>query len=164
MGILVAVLLGFFIFEAFGYVIHRLLHTKWMGPLHRAHMTHHLVKYPPTDYLSETYRSAGADNTTLRFIVAGVALAAGLIYLLPLWLCLPLLMELALVGYVNHYIHDNSHIRGHWMERYGFFRRWREIHYQHHLRMETNYGIITFGMDRLVGTYVGEGGARTFCQ
>lgn len=153
MGMLLALILGFFFVEVVGYCFHRLLHTKWTGTLNRAHMTHHLLRYPPEDCLSETYRSAGADNTTYRFVVAGILVGLLFLWLAPLWLAIPIMFDMAAFGALNSYAHDSTHIRGHWLERFAFFRRWREIHYVHHVDMNKNFGIMTFTTDKVVGSY-----------
>lgn len=153
MGTLLVLVLGFFGIEGVGYGFHRLLHTRFGGPLHRAHLTHHVKLYPPRDYLSNTYRSAGADNTTYRFVAVAALVATALALLLPLWASLPILAEMALVGAANSYVHDSVHVRGHWMERFRLYRRWRALHYQHHFDMSRNFGILTFLADRVAGTY-----------
>lgn len=144
----------FFAIEAAGYCIHRLLHKPWFGALNRAHMTHHLRLYPPQDFLSDgSYRSAGADNTVYRFLVPALVLAGILLWLLPLWAWLVVAFELAALGWANSYVHDATHIRGHWLERFWIYRRWRALHLVHHVDMTKNYGIVTFFADRAVGTY-----------
>jgi sterol desaturase/sphingolipid hydroxylase (fatty acid hydroxylase superfamily) len=153
MGTLLALVLGFFFVEAAGYFFHRLLHTKWTGSLHRAHMTHHVKLYPPEDYLSDKYRPAGADNTTYRFLVAGVVIAALFFWLTPLWLAIPVAFDLAAFGWLNSYVHDSTHIRGHWLERFKLYQKWRAIHYLHHVDMGKNFGIVTFLADRVMKTY-----------
>jgi hypothetical protein len=116
-------------------------------------MTHHLELYPPQDFLSDSYRSPGADSTMWRFLVAGVALAALFLWLAPLWLALPVMANLAVIGFVNSYVHDATHIRGHWLERFTIYKKWRALHFEHHLDMGTNYGIVTFLTDRVMRTF-----------
>jgi sterol desaturase/sphingolipid hydroxylase (fatty acid hydroxylase superfamily) len=154
MGIALALLIGFFAFEAAGYVLHRLLHSRWTGSLNRAHMAHHLVKYPPRDFLSPSYRRTGSDSTLLRFVIAGVAVALLVALLFPLALSLPLLAELALIGGVNAYVHDSLHVDGHWLERYPWYRKWRQTHFVHHVDMTKNFGIVSFWADWVAGTYL----------
>src|SRR5208282_4159343 len=75
-AILLTILISFFISSLFGYVVHRSLHQSWTGRLHRKHMTHHLILYPPSDYLSDKYRDAGGDNTVKIFALAALPLVA----------------------------------------------------------------------------------------
>lgn len=145
---------GFIAFEFLGHAFHRLLHSKWSGALHRAHMTHHLKLYPPSDFLSAKYRNAGADSTTYRFAAVAAVVAVGIALLFPLHYSLPLVAELAVIGLANSYVHDSVHIRGHWMERFAVYQRWRDLHWMHHVDMGTNFGIFTFLADRALGSYV----------
>lgn len=153
MGILLATIFGFFFTEGMGYLIHRLLHSRWMGSLHKAHMNHHLIQYPPGNYLSYQYRPAGTDSTVYRFVVAGVILAGLALWLTPIWIALPIMGNMAVMGFINSYVHDATHIKGHWLERFDAFLKWRKIHETHHNNMSKNYGIVTFFADRVAGTY-----------
>lgn len=152
-AVLAALVLGFFAFEAAGYCIHRLLHWKVMGPLNRAHMAHHLQYYPPEDYLSKQYRHAGSSSTLWLFMPFVVVAVGLILWLVPLWLAITLLVELAFVGWLNNYMHDSLHIEGHTWERSAYFRLLRLRHFQHHVDMTKNYGIVTFFVDRLTGTF-----------
>lgn len=157
MGMLLFVLLlGFVAFEAIGYGIHRVLHTPWAGSLSRAHMTHHLQIYPHEKFLTERYLPAaetGAASDVWRFAVPAVLLAALLLWLLPLGLAVPLVLELAAVGFLNAYAHDSLHVRDHWLKRFRTYRIWRRHHYLHHVDMGKNFGILTYNTDRVCGTY-----------
>ena len=146
-------LLGLFAFEAIGYGIHRAMHSRWSGPLWRAHMTHHIKLYPPKDVLSDTYRDAGHDSAVARYVLVGVVLGALLLWLLPWVMAVGLMAEMAAIGWLNDYIHDATHIRGVWLERFGWFRRLRELHQVHHRNMRRNLGIVTFLMDHVLGTF-----------
>lgn len=153
MALLLVLIAGFFSFEGLGYLIHRLLHSPIGGPLHRAHMAHHAMLYPPWDFLSDRYRSAGAESTTYRFAAFALVIAVAIALVFPLHYSLPLVAELAIVGLVNSYLHDSFHIRGHWLERSKIFLKWRELHKIHHFDMSRNFGIYTFLADRVVGTF-----------
>lgn len=155
MGLAAALILGFFVFEALGYGFHRLLHTRWAGPLNRAHMQHHLRHYPPGDLVSARYRSAGGSSTLYPFLVAGAALAAAVVWLVPLCYALPLLAELALVGALNDVLHTAVHVQHDRLARWALFRRWRDLHQTHHVEMDRNYGVVTFLADHLAGTFRG---------
>src|SRR5665213_1858542 len=76
LSIVITVLIAFFGTSLFGYIVHRSLHQKWTGFLNKKHMNHHLIQYPHTDYVSDTYRDAGTDNTVFIFMAASVPLVA----------------------------------------------------------------------------------------
>src|SRR5512135_1267875 len=104
--ILLTALVAFFISSLFGYVVHRSLHQTWTGRLNKKHMTHHLILYPPTDYLSDKYRQAGIDNTVVTFAIAAIPLVAvpiilGLMGILPLSLVITALIVMGLMGFLH---------------------------------------------------------------
>lgn len=145
-------LLGFVCFEAFGWGLHKFLHWNGAGGLYKAHLTHHRL-YPPSNFLSREYRSAGVDSTLWRFVVGIAVLIVLMLVVFPLWMALMLSAELVVLGLVNNYVHDAIHIRGHWLERFAIYRRWREMHLVHHVDTRKNLGILTFLADRVAGTF-----------
>lgn len=151
---LLALVAGPFVFEHLGYWVHRLLHSPTSGPLHRAHMHHHDL-YPPEEFLSPSYRRVAGTNQLRLFAPFVVAAALLVVWLLPLWLALGLLLELAVVAWVNTTVHDALHVDGHFLEHVPLFCEWRELHLLHHEHPRMNYGIVTFLTDRLLGTFVG---------
>lgn len=156
--VLLTVLLTFVVSSLFGYVVHWSLHQAWSGRFNQSHMTHHLRLYPITDYLSDTYREAGKDNTFFIFAAAAVPLVALPVLLwwlgiMPLVLMLIAVGEMLLLGFLHEYIHTSFHIRGHWMNKLAAFRRWNALHFLHHQDMSTNFGIFTYWLDRVFGTF-----------
>jgi sterol desaturase/sphingolipid hydroxylase (fatty acid hydroxylase superfamily) len=151
---LLTAIIGFFLFESLGYWIHRFLHNRWMRIFWRAHMVHHLKLYPPGDFLSEKYRAAGKADTGLLFLPFAIPLVGILLWLLPLGIALTLIGTLGIVSWLNNYVHNQFHIRGSWMERWGLFWHMRRLHWIHHAKnMHKNYGILTTYTDKTFGTY-----------
>lgn len=162
MSIVLAILITLVASTLFGHVVHWSLHQSWMGRFNTAHMTHHLKLYPPGDYSSDEYRSAGKDASTRFFAVAALPLIlAPLILLLVGFISWPVALVILFVegaiGFLHNYMHDAFHINNHWLNKIPVinrsFDRWNKIHYIHHIDMSKNYGIFTFFWDRLFGTY-----------
>lgn len=160
--IILTALIAFFVSSLFGYVVHRSLHSEWTGPLNKKHMTHHLLLYPPTDYLSDKYREAGKDNTLYIFGAAAIPLVAtpivlGVMGVLALPLVITALVVMGLMGFLHSYLHDSFHIRNHWLYKVPvigkWFSRWVHLHYLHHVDMQTNFGIFLFHWDHVMRTY-----------
>lgn len=155
---LFALILVFILVSFFGYVVHWLLHQSFMGRWNKAHMTHHEVLYPPCDYFSETYRHAGKDNTFIPFAIASLPLL-GLPWVLlgfgviSFPLTIIIVLEMLLIGFLHDYLHETFHVPSHWLNRFKTVKKWNKRHYQHHVRMETNFGIFFFVWDRLFGTF-----------
>lgn len=155
MLVVVWAILSFLGCEVAGYAFHRFLHTKWAGPLRTNHLVHHLDRYPPGFFLSDHYRKAGGADTFWPFFLVGLGLAGLTFWLTPLWFSLPVILNLALVGYLNDAVHESTHLGSSRWAKYQWFQRLRAAHEQHHENMTTNYGIFTFFTDRLMKTYVG---------
>ena len=144
----------------FGYAFHRFLHTPRAGRWHRSHLAHHQTYYPADDFSSDKYRDAGKDSSTTIFVLAGAPLL-----LLPIvfwlcgvcgiWLALALIVETLLIGGLNGFLHDSFHITNHWIGRFGGmgYRKLVALHMDHHINMQTNFGIFWFAFDHLFGTY-----------
>ena len=162
LAILFTLLISYLVTSLFGYVVHWSLHQSWAGKLNEAHMTHHLQLYPPSDFTSETYRSAGKDSTPKFFAVAAIPLIVAPIILyafgiLPLSLMITVLAVEAVMGFLHDYFHDSFHIKNHWLNRAPLlnviFGRWIQLHYLHHVDMNFNYGIFSFHWDKIFKSF-----------
>lgn len=152
MRILIALLVGLPVFDLFGYLIHRSLHSPWTGPAHKAHKAHHETLYPPGDFLSDKYRSPGGRSTVLLFLPP-MALATFALFLVFSWpVALALTAEMAAWGLLSDQVHDAFHVRGHWMEKVPGFARLRAMHEVHHHEQKLNFGIMGFMWDAVFGT------------
>jgi hypothetical protein len=162
MSILIAAILSFLVTTLFGHVVHWSLHQTWSGAIHRSHMAHHLRLYPPSDFFSEVYRSAGKDSSPKFFLIAAIPLILAPVVLwflgvfsLPVMITV-LVME-GLMGFLHDYLHDAFHIKDHWLYRVyairRLFTRWVGIHYLHHVDMKSNFGIFTFMWDHIFRTF-----------
>jgi len=142
----------------FGYGVHWMLHQKWMGKYYTAHMAHHEKLYPPTDFLSETYRDAGAESTFWFFLISGaplVILPVVLLFLgkLSFFVTALVVIEAVTLGLVSNYLHDSFHIKDHFLNFFSWFKTLVKLHYQHHVDMNTNFGIFFFLWDKLFKTF-----------
>ena len=139
-----------------GYVVHRLLHCKWMGKAYEDHYHHHCRIYPPHDYLSEEYREPPMDADQGKYyITAFVLMCTPLLAWSWVYFVWGVLMALIVLK-ANAWVHDVLHIRGHYLERFRLFRWLREVHFQHHVDVHTNFGIFVFFPDHLFRTYAGK--------
>ena len=148
----------FVLVVVFGYFAHRSLHQPWTGKFNQAHMTHHNLLYPNGDFFAETYRDPGKDNTVVIFGLFSIP-----VLLLPIILQLSgtislslmsfVLIEMLGLGFLHNYLHDAFHITNHWLTRFSLYRKWVALHIRHHRDQQKNFGIFTFMMDRLMGTF-----------
>lgn len=152
-ALLLTLVLGFVGFDAVGYAVHWVMHRRWAGPLWRVHQAHHR-EYVPRRMVSDAYHGGASSRTTVA-VWAVVVCALGIV----MWLCLPLRLaaplfaEAVAFAFVSDWIHDATHVREHRLDRYRWFRHLRAAHAVHHANQRLNLGIISFVMDRVVGTY-----------
>lgn len=112
-------------------------------------MYHHNVLYPKDDLVSDKYRNAGKNNSVYLFVLPSLVILAIPIYF-HLWY---LVIEMLLLGWMHNYFHDATHIRNHYLNRFSLFRRWKQLHFKHHLDTSKNYGIFFFLFDRIFGSF-----------
>lgn len=144
-----------------GYWIHWLLHQPWSLWFYSAHMNHHKLQYPSTDFFSDKYRSAGKDSTVILFVLVfmPIILALGALSFFGIlsWsTSIYTLINLAAWGLIHNYLHDKFHLNNTFWKNIPLFLKWQSIHYIHHLEMNANYGIVLFVWDKLFKTYIGE--------
>lgn len=160
---LLTALITCIIVSFFGYVIHWMLHQPWAGFFNSSHMTHHTKLYPPEDFFSDTYRSAGKDSTVILFAIAAVPLVLaplvlGFFGLLSWSLVITVLVVEGLMGYAHNYLHDAFHIKNHLLTKIPvinkLFDKWVKLHYLHHVDMSKNFGIFTFHWDKVFKTFL----------
>lgn len=161
-AVLFTIIISYMVTSIFGYIVHWGLHQTWSGYFNRAHMIHHLKMYPPNDYLSDTYRSAGKDSTPKFFVLAALPiilapLVFGILGILSWHLVIIIIIVEGLQGFLHDYLHDSFHIRNHFLTKIPiinkFFNKWAKLHYLHHVDMGTNFGIFTFHWDKIFQTF-----------
>lgn len=152
--VILTLFIGFFVVQYLGYWTHRLLHRPELACPARAHAQHHEIHYTPDDYLSDIYREPPLKDRPIWYYLPGALVFTGLsLWLLPLYLAIPLIAELAFLGWLNDYLHGAFHLRNHWLERFKWFWRLRKLHWQHHREENTDYGIFSWFPDKLHKTF-----------
>lgn len=161
--------------ELLGYWLHRLLHSGVISFLSRNHMRHHLVVYGPlqkqrsTRYQDATTGSVALGNIGTEWLIPAAALTAFVAAVLhffrvqPLYQCIYFGTMWLWSFLMFSTLHDLMHVKGIWLERNPFLRRWfrnaRTRHDVHHCSlndeglMDRNFGIGFFLFDRLFGTF-----------
>ncbi len=151
------ILIGIILADAIVYCWHRWgLHGEWKGPYNLGrkirlnHTLHHHVNYPSIEWRkARPYNSAGEKSWLL---VGGVFLGC-LFALAPLPDALIIGSVACGYGVLLDKLHDYSHITGHWLDRYSWFRVMTRKHQMHHTTPGYNMGILFFWADRIFKTY-----------
>lgn len=146
--ILVTILLG----ELIAYVIHRLSHWPGAGRLYQNHLVHHVKLYPSHRFTSDTYQSDLKASLIVWFTPICVLFALIAFFFLSLMLWFVFVGTVITVAFLNNYMHDSYHIRKHWLYRFSWHRKLRYMHMIHHKRVQNNFGIYSFGIDRMLKT------------
>ena len=152
------IIINTYFFSTFmGYSVHKMLHRRWAGFMNRAHMTHHLIKYPPYHLTSDEYRGAGKDNTL--FLFAPIILAVLLIIVvmcglgwISLFHSIFISLEILTISIIHEYIHTSFHLHKTIWKYVPGYSKMRELHFKHHYNMKKNFGIVDFSWDRLFKT------------
>lgn len=149
---------SFFVSTLLGWIVHWAFHQPWSLWFYNAHMNHHKIQYPPTNFLSEKYKNAGGDSTTILFLIVCFpiifAIAAMMFFgIFTITTGISILFSLFICGIIHNYFHDQFHLTNSWWNNFNIFIRWRALHYVHHLDMSYNYGIIFYQWDKLFGSY-----------
>lgn len=154
-----AVAATYFFSTFIGYFIHKLFHQSWAGFTNRAHMTHHIFKYPPKNLISDEYRSAGKDNTVIYFIPVVVTMLSAIAWgqhigWLSLFYAIFISVEIVVVSLLHEFVHASFHLERSIFHCWPGYGRLRELHFIHHSNMKKNFGILDFIWDYVFGTFI----------
>jgi len=98
----------------------------------------------------------GNDFVYISLILfMGVILLATISFItgLSTYVCLLIYVPAFITFVWNWYIHDSYHIKNHWLNKYKWFRKDKQIHFQHHYNSNKNYGIASHFTDKIFGTF-----------
>jgi hypothetical protein len=160
----VAGLIGFMIWHWFA-------HQKWTRDMHRYHMDHHLVLFPPRYFFGnpkvkpELLQYRWIDYIPLvraesfwhefpMYAIGALIVYGGYFIGATKVSIICGLVELVVVGLVGNSLHNSFHIKGHWLERFDWYHQIRALHYLHHQgSMKHNFSILNFRLDKLLHLY-----------
>jgi sterol desaturase/sphingolipid hydroxylase (fatty acid hydroxylase superfamily) len=127
-------------------------HHRIGGTLFRNHINFHHARYAKGHLVSPLPEEREGNNTPFFFIpVLLVGLAMFMILPTALFIAVTLA---AGVSFHAHVWFDKAyHVEGSYLERFAWFRRKRQLHFVHHLHANSNFAVINFFWDRLLGTY-----------
>ncbi len=127
-------------------------HQRWGGIFFRNHIRFHHTYYAKGHLVSSTYRSAEGNNTPY-FLIPTILVAGGMFLILPFSLFLVVTAVSAASFYAHVYLDKEYHVEGSRLERFAWFRHKQQLHFVHHLHADSNFAVIDFFWDRVLGTY-----------
>ena len=74
-------------------------------------------------------------------------------FILPFSLFLVVTAASAASFYAHVYLDKEYHVQEPRLARFAWFRRKQQLHFVHHLHADSNFAVIDFFWDRLLGTY-----------
>ena len=131
---------------------YKLGHHPMGGKLFRNHINFHHAYYCKDHMVSRIYRGEEGNNTPF-FLIPVLLLGSVTYFLLPLDLFLVQVATCAVSFYAHVYFDKEYHVEGSRLSRFAWFRRKQELHFAHHRHAGSNFAVIDFFWDRLLGTY-----------
>ena len=102
--------------------------------------------------MSSTYRGDEGNNTPY-FLIPVILVAGGMFLVLPFDLFLAMTAASAASFYAHVYLDKEYHVKRSSLVRFAWFRRKQQLHFVHHLHANSNFAVIDFFWDRVLGTY-----------
>jgi sterol desaturase/sphingolipid hydroxylase (fatty acid hydroxylase superfamily) len=131
---------------------YKLGHHPIGGKFFRNHINFHHAYYAKDHLVSPTYLGDEGNNTPFFFVP--VFLVGACTYLLlPLDLFLVQVVACAASFYAHVFFDKEYHVEGSQLQRFAWFRRKQELHFVHHRHANSNFAVIHFFWDRILGTY-----------
>ena len=127
-------------------------HRRVGGAFYRNHITFHHRYYARGKLVLPT-QPANDGNNTPYFLIPTILVAGVMFFALRIDLFLVVVAASAASFYAHVYLDREYHAERPRFARYTWFRHKQQLHFVHHLHADTNFAVIDFFWDRLLGTY-----------
>ena len=131
---------------------YRLAHHPMGGMLFRNHINFHHANYSKDHLVSRTYLG-DEGNLTPFFFIPVFLVGACTYFVLPVDLFVVQAIACAASFYAHVFFDKEYHVEGSRLQRFAWFRRKQALHFAHHLHANSNFAVIEFFWDRMLGTY-----------
>jgi hypothetical protein len=131
---------------------YRVAHHPIGGTIFRNHTNFHHTHYCDDHLVSQTYLG-DEGNTTPYFLIPILAVGAGAYFLLPLNLFVVMVVASAASFYAHIFFDKEYHSARSRLQQFAWFRRKQELHFVHHRHADSNFAVIHFFWDRILGTF-----------
>jgi sterol desaturase/sphingolipid hydroxylase (fatty acid hydroxylase superfamily) len=134
------------------FLHYKVAHHPIGGKLFRNHINFHHTHYADDHLVSRTY--LGDEGNITPYFLIPIFLVGGCAYfLLPLNLFVVTVIASAASFYAHVFFNREYHVEGSRLQRFAWFRRQQELHFVHHRHANSNFGVIHFFWDKILGTY-----------
>jgi|SRR6478752_3086881 hypothetical protein len=127
-------------------------HHRMGGIFYRNHIRFHHEHYADGHLVSSTYRGNEGNNTPY-FLIPTILVAGGMFVVLPFDLFLVVIAASAASFCAHVYLDKQYHTEASCLARFAWFRRKQQLHFVHHLHANSNFAVIDFFWDRILGTH-----------
>lgn len=135
-------------------VLHyKLGHHRMGGRLFHNHINFHHSLYSKDHLVSQTYLGGDEGNNTPFFFIPVFLVGGGAYFLLPITLFFVMVIACATSFYAHVYLDREYHVEASHLQRFAWFRRKQALHFVHHEHAKSNFAVIHFFWDRVLGTY-----------
>ena len=131
---------------------YKVAHHPMGGKFFRNHINFHHTHYSDGHLVSLTY--LGDEGNTTPYFFIPVFLAGACTYLvLPVDLFIVQVVACAASFYAHVFFDKEYHSERSRLLPFAWFRRKQELHFVHHRHADSNFAVIHFFWDRILGTY-----------
>jgi hypothetical protein len=131
---------------------YKVAHHPMGGKIFRNHVNFHHAHYSNDHLVSGTYLG-DEGNTTPYFFIPVFVVGGCAYFLLPLSAFAVMVVAGAASFYAHVLFDKEYHSERSWLQRFAWFRRKQELHFVHHRHADSNFAVIHFFWDRVLGTY-----------
>jgi hypothetical protein len=134
-------------------VIHyTVAHHSRGGKIYRNHINFHHIHYCDDHLVSGTYLG-DEGNTTPYFLIPVLLVGVCAYFILPLSVFAVMAIACAASFYAHVFFDKEYHSAKSRLQQFAWFRRKQELHFIHHRHAGSNFAVIHFFWDRVLGTY-----------
>ena len=130
----------------------KLGHSPLGGRFFHNHINFHHTYYSKDHLVSRTYFDEKGNNTPF-FLIPVFLVGACTYFILPLDLFVVQVIACAATFYAHVFFDKEYHLEKSRLQRFAWFRRKQELHFVHHRHADSNFAVINFFWDRILGTY-----------
>lgn len=131
---------------------YRIGHCRLGGKFFLNHINFHHTYYSKDHLVSSVYL-ADEGNNTPYFLIPVLVVGAIAYFILPLDFFAAVALACAASFYAHVFFDKEYHVEGSWLLRFAWFRHMQELHFVHHRHADSNFAVIDYFWDRLLGTY-----------
>ncbi len=133
-------------------ILHRLFgHHDRIHKVYEIHAKGHHGKYPPHRLMTDQWIES-EQHTMWYYAIVFVPIAVLVAWCFGPWIFLAHVTSLLFAIWWHLYLHEQYHLKHSAWEFFRWFRKKRALHFIHHREVRTNYAIVEYWIDRILGT------------